>query len=72
MRKIKVIKKNAVVEFDYQFKADEEKPKPKSKQRETVETVENWIADWRKRAESKTRIALADLKRLKLTDTTAL
>jgi hypothetical protein len=70
MSKIKVIKKNAIRKFDYSFNPNE--VKPKSKQREMVETVENWVVDWRGRTEMKTRLALDELTRSKLQGSTGI
>jgi hypothetical protein len=66
MSKIKVIKKNAVKEFDRPVNTPE--AEPKSKQREMVETIENWVADWRRRTEVRTRLASGELTRLRLKD----
>ena len=66
MSKIKVIKRNGL---PAQTKPSEENDAitlPKAAARGAVETVENWIADWRKQTEIKTRIALGELARLKL------
>jgi hypothetical protein len=70
MSKIKVIKKNAIREFDYSLKPNE--VKPKSKKCEMVETVENWVVDWRRHTEIKTRFALDELTRSKLQGSTGI
>lgn len=66
MSKIKVIKKNAVREFHSSFNTTE--AKPKSKQREMAETIENWVSDWRRQTEIQTQLALDLLTGLKLED----
>ena len=66
MNKIKVIKKRELNEQNHVFQLIEGKLLPKSKQREAIETVENWITDWRKLSEIKTRLAFDQLRRLQL------
>ena len=66
MTRIKVIKKNAIKEFVQTLETNEESLKPKSGQREMVKTIENWITDWRKHSENKTRCALNELTLLRL------
>jgi hypothetical protein len=68
MSKIKVIKKDAIREFDYSFNSNA--VKPRSKQREMVKTVENWVVDWRRRTEIRTQLALAELTRSNLQGST--
>lgn len=66
MTGIKVIKKNAINEFAQTLATNEENLKPKSGQREMVKTIENWVTDWRKHSENKTRSALNELAHLRL------
>ncbi len=66
MLKIKVIKKKELNEQSASLKTNEGELPPKSAGLGAVETVENWIADWRKQTEIKTRIALGELAQLKL------
>ncbi len=66
MSKIKVIKKNTISEYNPSFNTTKVKLKPKSKQQEMVETIENWISDCRQNTETKTQNALEGLTRLKL------
>ena len=66
MLKIKVIKKKELSEQSVSPVANEEELPPKSTERGTVQTIENWIADWRKQTETKTRLALSELARVKL------
>ena len=66
MTQIKVIKKNAINEFDQTLKTNEESLKLKSGQREMVKTIENWVSDWRKHSENKTQSALNELIHLRL------
>lgn len=68
MSKIKVIKKNAIRESNCPVRTNEVNVKRKPKQRDMVETVEEWITDWRRRTEDQTRLALGELTRLRLTD----
>jgi hypothetical protein len=53
MSKIKVIKKNETRESGCQVRTNEVSLKRKSNQRDMVETIENWVADWRRRTEFK-------------------
>ena len=66
MTGIKVIKKNAINEFAQTLETNEESLKPKSGQRHMVKTIENWVTDWRKHSETKTRAALNELTQLRL------
>ncbi len=66
MSKIKVIKKKELSVQAGSFKTNEKELPPKSAERGTVKTIENWIADWRKQTEIKTRLALGELARVKL------
>jgi hypothetical protein len=66
MSKIKVIKKNELIVENHPFKTVEENPQSRKNQRQTIETVESWIVDWRERTASKTRRALDELTRLRL------
>jgi hypothetical protein len=66
MSKIKIIKKNELTVENHPFKTVEGNPQSRTKQRQTIETVESWIVDWRERTASKTRRALDELTRLKL------
>ena len=66
MSKIKVIKKNELLEQSRPSETNDANSPPKVAERGVVETIENWIADWRKQAEIKTRIALGELAQLKL------
>jgi predicted AAA+ superfamily ATPase len=66
MNKIKVIKKGAGQEADKRVNSVEERSPIKSNGRETVKTVEGWIADWRASAESEARRAIAELTGLRL------
>ena len=68
MSKIKVIKKNGLIEPNRPFETIEEDLQPKLNRRQAIETVESWIADWRRQTEIKTRLALDDLIRFKLQD----
>ncbi len=72
MSKIKVIKKNELIEQNRPFKTIEKDLQPKSNRREAIETVESWVTDWRKRTEIKTRLALEDLTRFKLQGSTGI
>ena len=66
MPKIKVIKKKELNEQTVSLKTNEEELSPKLTERGTVETIENWITDWRKQTEIKTRIAFGELAQSKL------
>jgi hypothetical protein len=68
MGKIKVIKKNAAREFDGPCRAAGAGPRPQSKKRELVETVEAWVSNWRRLAEIEKLVALDKLSRLRLED----
>lgn len=72
MSKIKVIKKNAVRGGDRTFRTIQGNPKPKSGQREMVEAVEGWVTDWRRQAESQTRLTAGELTRIRLKDSTGI
>ena len=68
MSKIKVIKKNGLIEPNLPLETIEEDSQPKSNRRQAIETVESWITDWRRQTEIKTLLALDDLIRFKLQD----
>ena len=66
MSKIKIIKRNELSGQSVSLKTNEKELPPKSTERGTIETIENWIADWRKQTEIKTRLALGELTRIKI------
>lgn len=66
MNKIRVIKKSATGEAAGELKTVEENLPLKSKRRDAIETVENWVADWRKQTEIETRRAFDELTSFKL------
>lgn len=66
MSKIRVIKKSATGEAAVELKTVEETSSPKSKRRDAIETIENWVADWRTQTEIKTRRAFDELTNFKL------
>ena len=71
MKNIKVIKKDAVSKPDGQVeKVEEEKTLSRSKGRNAIKTIENWIAEWRCRTEIETRRAMSELNNLKLKNST--
>ena len=65
MSQIRVIKKSATGEAADKLKTVEEKLPLEFKRRDAIETIENWVADWREQTEIKTRRAFDELTNLK-------
>ena len=64
MKKIRVIKKRDCAGIGVSFESERASMKPS--QRELVEVVGDWVADWRKRSEMETRQALNECARFRV------
>lgn len=66
MSKIKVIKKNELIIENRPVKTVDRNSQSKKNRRQSIETVESWIVDWRERTAQTTRRILDELTRSRL------
>lgn len=66
MNQIKIIKKNVKAVESQGLNINGAVPKSNSKRRDTTETIEGWITNWRRQKETETSRAFDELTRLGL------